>query len=236
MNRLIYWIRGAFLILFLTAVIISSFVLPNSLRANSQPTRQDLLNTDTSVIKTYATLSVTRKHTFAIPPDRFELLMSELELTAGLVRAWKLERYRAEEQSKGMFDVRDGAGLSGRVLQVEEKTGFISYVGIGEFQSSRLPFRAHGRAFAEIWWEETENEGTPGTKIKATLSARIDNLALHLMSQLLYPIVKSIANNKTDHLIDVANKLVEKLSEHPNETRQRLREIDPNLLPLLDQK
>jgi len=209
-------------------------VFPSILHSNTEPDTKPLIRVDTATIKDRATFSVERTIKLKIRPQTVSLLIKELDLTAGLVRAWELEKYRAERIERGFFRVRDGAGLSGLVLRISETPGTVIYSGKGRYQTSKLPIELEGTAIAEVTWRDHSDEGDSATRVVAKLHARIDNVAMHYMGKIFFPIVKAVANDKTNHLIDVARKLIQKLKDHPRETKQRLRELDPELVPLIN--
>ena len=213
--------------------LFSLLIFPSILHSNTDSDTYPLARIDTGTIKDRATFSVERTIQLKTRAQTVSLLIEKLDLTAALVRAWELEKYRAERLEHGFYRVRDEAGLSGLVLRVSEKSGGIIYSGKGSYRTSRLPIEVEGTAIAKVAWEEQSDGEDSATRVKAKLHARINNVAVHYMGMIFFPIVKAIANNKANHLIDVTKKLIQKLKNHPLETKQRLRELDPELVPLL---
>jgi len=181
---------------------------------------------DSSSIRTYASLSIHRSFPLASGTDTIQFLLSNLNVTTAIIRAWNLEKFSARQLQSGLYRARDGAGLRGLIVELESGDTSIQLGGTGRFRSSRLPFSVRGNALADISWHRTTKEKL---RIQGRLFVRVHNPIIHIMSQLFRPILRNIARRKTNHLIKIARKTIKKIQEHPDETRQRLGKQNPSV-------
>lgn len=180
-------------------------------------------NFNSESFKTYSTIKV--EQSFDLPTNRrtIHFLLSHLDLTCAIIRGWDLEAFRARQLRPGHYRARDGAGLKGIIRELNKTDTSFSFFGKGRYQSSSLPLTLRGKALAEIGFQGSNSDTTT---ITGRLHVKANNTVVHLMSQVFYPLLTSLARAKTEHLTKIAKKTINKLTRHPSKTRQRLRTID----------
>jgi hypothetical protein len=174
-------------------------------------------------IRSDATITVEK--TFRLPTDTptLHFLLNHLDVTCAIIRGWNLESFHATQTGPGKYRARDGAGLMGTITVLTSGDTDHEYLGEGRYEGNRLPVTLPGRAVAAV---QLSPDGTQQTRVTGKLHVRINNTVIHWMVKGLYPLIGSLAEDKTEHLIKIEKKTIKKISRSPHVTTQRLREID----------
>ncbi|MFB6355176.1 MAG: hypothetical protein ABEJ65_01505 [bacterium] len=198
------------------------FVSPDPTRANSAE------QLSVKKLRKNQTFRIDRTLTLNTNSKTIVVLLTHLEETSDVIRAWNLERYRAQPLGDGLYQVDDKAGLSGQLDRRSLTDTSVTLIGTGAYTGQYVPIMISGNAMASIQWKQRKKQSV---KIEGVLFVQLHNQILHWIGKALFPLIKDLAIGKTNRLVSVANKLVDRIHNRPGETLQRLQKKNDQIHP-----